>query len=126
MERGAAMAAILGAGRPVQVEELPSLADSLGGGIGLQNRVTFEMVGGLVDEVILLDERQIAAGVRHCYAEERQVVEGAAAVGAAAILADRLRADGPTMVLLSGANIDMDLHLRLVSGEDVDLMTEQS
>jgi threonine dehydratase len=124
MQRGAAMAASLDAGRPVQVKELPSLADSLGGGIGLQNRVTFAMVRDLVDEVVLLDERQIAAGVRHCYAEERQVVEGAAAVGVAAILAGEVRAAGPVMVLLSGANIDMALHLRLVSGEDVDLMTE--
>jgi threonine dehydratase len=118
------MAASLDAGRPVQVKELPSLADSLGGGIGLQNRVTFAMVRDLVDEVVLLDERQIAAGVRHCYAEERQVVEGAAAVGVAAILADEVRAAGPVMVMLSGANIDMALHLRLVSGEEVDLMTE--
>ena len=38
MERGAAMKASLDAGRPVLVEELPTLADSLGGGIGLDNR----------------------------------------------------------------------------------------
>ncbi|MDK1483174.1 hydroxyectoine utilization dehydratase EutB, partial [Sinorhizobium sp. 6-117] len=43
MERGAAMKASVQAGRPVQVEEEPSLADSLGGGIGLDNRVTFAM-----------------------------------------------------------------------------------
>ncbi|WP_164779059.1 hydroxyectoine utilization dehydratase EutB, partial [Mesorhizobium sp. M7A.F.Ca.CA.001.08.2.1] len=35
MARGAAMKASLDAGRPVLVEELPTLADSLGGGIGL-------------------------------------------------------------------------------------------
>ena len=43
MARGAAMKASLDAGRPVQVEELPTLADSLGGGIGLDNRLTFAM-----------------------------------------------------------------------------------
>jgi threonine dehydratase len=104
------------------VKELPSLADSLGGGIGLRNRVTYAMVRDLVDEVVLLDERQIAAGIRHCYIEERQVVEGAAAVGVAAILADKVQVEGPTVVLLTGANIDMKLHLRLVSGVDVDLL----
>jgi threonine dehydratase len=124
MQRGAAMAASLEAGRPVQVRELPSLADSLGGGIGLENRVTYPMVRDLVDEVVLLDEHQIAAGIRHIYAEERQVVEGAAAVGAAAILAGKVEIDGPAMVLLTGANIDMKLHLRVVSGSDVDLMAE--
>ena len=42
----------------------------------------------------------------------------------AAVLAGRIEAKGPTMLLLSGANIDMDLHYRLISGEDVDLMAE--
>jgi threonine dehydratase len=124
MERGAAMAASLGAGRPVQVEELATLADSLGGGVGLGNRVTFAMVRDLVDEVVLLTEAEIAAGVRHCYWQERQVVEGAGGVGAAALLAGKVRPDGPTLLLLSGANIDMALHHRIVSGEDVDLMAE--
>jgi threonine dehydratase len=124
MERGAAMSASLRAGHPVGVDELPTLADSLGGGIGAANRVTFEMVRTLVDEVVLLSEPEIAAGVRHCYWQERQVVEGAGGVGAAALLAGKVAPDGPTIVLLSGANIDMTLHHRIASGEDVDLMAE--
>ena len=51
MRRGAAMAASLDAGHPVEVEEQPTLADSLGGGIGLDNRHTFAMVRDLVDEL---------------------------------------------------------------------------
>ena len=121
MERGAAMAASLRAGHPVPLEELPTLADSLGGGIGLANSLTFGMVRDLVDEVVLLSEAEIAAGVRHCYWEERQIVEGAGAVGVAALLAGRVRPDGPTAVLLSGGNIDMGLHHRLISGHDVEL-----
>lgn len=124
MRRGAAMAASLDAGRPVAVEEAPTLADSLGGGIGADNRLTFGMVRALVDEVVCLDEAEIAAGIRHCYREERQVVEGAGAVGVAALIAGRVRPAGPTVALLSGANIDMGLHLRIVAGEDVDLMAE--
>ncbi len=124
MARGAAMAESLAAGHPVAVEELPSLADSLGGGIGLDNRVTFAMVRELLDEMVLLSEPEIAAGVRHCYREERQVVEGGGAVGVAALLAGKVDLQGPTMLLLSGANIDMGLHHRLISGEDVDLMAE--
>src|SRR6185312_6543471 len=59
MERGAAMQASLAAGRPVEVEEVPTLADSLGGGIGLGNRHTFAMVRDLVDEVVLVSEAEI-------------------------------------------------------------------
>ena len=124
MQRGAAMAASLDAGRPVMVEELPTLADSLGGGIGLSNRVTYRMVRDLVDDVVLLTEAEIAAGVRHAYWKERQVVEGAGGVGIAALLAGKVRLNGPTMVLLSGANVDMGLHHRIACGEDVDLMAE--
>jgi len=124
MARGAAMQASLAAGHPVEVEERPSLADSLGGGIGLENRFTFAMVGALVDEVILLGEAEIAAGIRHCYWQERQIVEGSGAVGVAAILAEKVRPAGPSVLLLSGANIDMHLHHRIISGEDVDLATE--
>ena len=119
MERGAAMKASLDAGRPVQVEEVASLADSLGGGIGLDNAVTFPMCRDLLDEVILLSEAEIAAGMRHAYAQEREVIEGAGAVGIAALLAGRLaRLDGPVAVILSGRNVDMGQHLRVVNGED--------
>lgn len=119
MRRGAAMQASLAAGRPVEVEELPTLADSLGGGIGLENRHTFAMVRDLVDEVVLLGEPEIAAGIRHAYFEEREVVEGGGAVAIAAILAGKVRPRGPTVLLLSGRNIDMTLHRRIVCGEEV-------
>ncbi|MEV8878034.1 hydroxyectoine utilization dehydratase EutB [Mesorhizobium ciceri] len=117
MARGAAMKASLDAGRPVLVEELPTLADSLGGGIGLDNRLTFAMCRDLLDDIVLLSEDEIAAGIRHAYAREREIVEGAGAVGIAALLAGKVRSDGPVVVLLSGRNIDMDAHRRIVCGE---------
>src|SRR5260221_2302731 len=117
MTRGAAMKASLDAGYPVLVEELSTLADSLGGGIGLDNRFTFSLVRELVDDVVLLDEREIAEGVRHAYALEREIVEGAGAVGIAALLVGKVKSRGPIVALLSGRNIDMDLHRSIVSGE---------
>ncbi len=120
MARGAAMKASLDAGRPVLVEEQPTLADSLGGGIGLSNRMTFAMCGDLLDDVVLLSEAEIAAGIRHLYAQEREVVEGAGAVGVAALLAGKLRIDGPAVMVVSGRNIDMDMHRRIVCGEETE------
>lgn len=117
MARGAAMQASLDAGRPVQVEELPTLADSLGGGIGLDNRLTFAMCRELLDDVILLSEDEIAAGIRHAYDQEREIVEGAGAVGIGALLAGRVTVDGPIVLVLSGRNIDMALHRRIICGE---------
>lgn len=117
MTRGAAMAASLKAGHPVEVEELETLADSLGGGIGLKNRLTFPMVRKLMDEVILLSEAEIAAGIRHLALEDGEMVEGAAAVGAGAILAGKLRATGPLVLILSGGNIDPARHAAISRGE---------
>jgi threonine dehydratase len=115
MERGPAMVESLRAGRPVGVEELPTLADSLGGGIGLANRHTFAMVRALVDDTILLTEDEIAAGIRFAYEAEGEVLEGGGAVAIAALLAGRFRPTGPTVLLLSGKNIDMGVHRRIVT-----------
>ena len=126
MERGAAMAESQRAGKPVPVTELPTLADALGGGIGLDNRYTFAMVRDLVDELLLVTERQIAEAVRHAYWQEKQVIEGSGAVGIAALLSRLVTISGPTVALVSGCNIDMALHHRIVSGEDVDVAAEHA
>jgi threonine dehydratase len=116
MERGPAMARSLEAGRPVAVEEEPGLADSLGGGIGLDNRYTFGLVRKYVDETVLVSEEEIAAAMRHCYRQERQIVEGAAAVGVAALLAGRIRRPGENLVVvLSGGNVDMQRFTEIVT-----------
>ena len=108
------MRASLIAGRPAQVDEQETLADSLGGGIGLDNRFTFAMCRDLLDGVVLLDETEIAAGIRHAFAVEQEVVEGAGAVGIAALLAGKVRPEGPTAVVVSGRNIDLAVHRRIV------------
>ncbi|CDM62692.1 MULTISPECIES: hydroxyectoine utilization dehydratase EutB [Rhizobium] len=116
MERGAAMKASLDAGTPVAVIEEESFADSLGGGIGLENCFTFAMCRDLVDDVVLLSEGEIAAGMRHAYSVEREVIEGAGAVGIAALLAGKVASCGPVVAILSGRNVDMEVHRRVVNG----------
>ena len=116
MERGAAMYASVAAGRPVAVREEETLADSLGGGIGLSNRVTFALCRNLLDEIVLLTEDEIAAGIRHASHEEGEIVEGAGAVGIAAILAGKVELTGPTAVILSGGNIDASVHRDIIEG----------
>ncbi|AMB86450.1 hydroxyectoine utilization dehydratase EutB [Pseudomonas agarici] len=118
MQRGAAMHASLAVGHPVAVEELPTLADSLGGGIGLDNRYTFSMTRDRCDHLHLLSEASIANAIRHAYREERLVVEGAAAVGIAALLDGLIEPRGPIVVVVSGRNVDIDQHLRVLTGAD--------
>ncbi|WP_027853344.1 hydroxyectoine utilization dehydratase EutB [Marinobacterium litorale] len=120
-ERGAAMAASLEAGEPVEVEELETLADSLGGGIGLANRYTFSHVQRLMDHRVLLSELEIARSMRHLYMHEQVVAEGAATLGAALLLeparrqalADRL--GRRIAIIVSGRNVDMAMFTRIIN-----------
>lgn len=114
MEHGAAMHASITAGHPVEVEEVATLADALGGGIGADNRYTFAMARDLLDDTLLVSEDEIAAAIRAA-AGFGETVEGAGAVGLAAVLFEKLRLPGPTVVLLSGGNIDPALHRRILA-----------
>lgn len=117
MLRGAAMHASLQAGHPVEVEELETLADSLGGGIGLNNRYTFDITRQYVDELILLPEETIAEGMRAIFYDEQLAQEGAGATGY--ILA-RERPDllGETnAIILSGRNVDPNQLMSVLKGE---------
>jgi threonine dehydratase len=121
MERGAAMQASLAAGKPVEVEEVASLADSLGGGIGIDNRWTFDLCRKFVDDVVLLSEAEIFAGMRSLILEDKIVAEGAGAVGVAAILAGKVKLKGPTALVVSGQNVDMQQLLAVARSEPVSL-----
>ncbi|WP_434648894.1 hydroxyectoine utilization dehydratase EutB [Pseudomonas sp. D1-2] len=116
MARGAAMHASLAAGQPVDVEELSTLADSLGGGIGLDNRYTFAMTRQLIDDLHLLSEASIAHAIRHAYHHERLVLEGAAVVGIAALLDGLVEPRGPIVLVVSGRNVDTEQHARVIAG----------
>ncbi|MBE0575507.1 MAG: hydroxyectoine utilization dehydratase EutB [Desulfuromonadales bacterium] len=107
LEVSCPMQASLQAGLPVEIEEKDSLGDALLGGIGLDNCYTFPMVRDLVDEVILVSEKEIAAGMFYAFDTHRQVIEGAGAVGIAALLVDKTSHLGKNLaVVVSGGNVD--------------------
>jgi len=112
----------LQAGHPVEVTEYASLADSLGGGIGLENRLSFPICRDLLDGTVLVSEEEIRDAMQVLFFEDRIVAEGACVVGLAALLAGKLpRCDGPIGTIITGRNLDMGQFLRVVSGQDVTL-----
>jgi threonine dehydratase len=121
MERGAAMHASLAAGRPVEVEEAPSLADSLGGGVGLDNRLSFPLCRDNLDDVLLVSEEEIYRAMQTLYYEDRIVCEGACVVGIAALQAGKIALDGPTATIITGRNLDMRQHAAIMAGADIRL-----
>jgi len=121
MERGAAMYESIKAGHPVEVPEVASLADSLGGGIGMENKLSFPMCRDLLDEIVLVTEDEIYRAMQVLYYEDRIVAEGACVVGLAAVLNDKVTLNGPTATIVTGRNLDMPTFTRIVTGQDVQL-----
>lgn len=107
MDRGAAMYESLQAGEPVPVPEVESLADSLQGGISLDNRYTFRMTRDLVDDLLLVTEDELGAAMAHAFLVERLVLEGAGAAPIAAVLFRDRETFGDRIALIcSGAMVD--------------------
>ena len=76
------------------------------------------MVRDYVDEIVLLSEAEIAAGIRHAYFREQVILEGGGAVGIAALLAGKVSPGKKTIILLSGKNIDMERHRKIINQEE--------
>ena len=121
MDRGAAMAASILAGNPVEVEEVSSLADSLGGGIGLQNKLSYPICKERLDDIVLVTEAEIYHAMQTLYFEDRLVAEGASVVGIAAILSGKFQPRGPVATIITGRNVDMATFTKIVSGQPLTL-----
>lgn len=106
MEVAPAMIHSLEAGKPVEIPEKDSLADALLGGIGLDNKYTFELTRRHIDQCVLVTEDQIADGMFHAYDQQKLVVEGSGAVGISAVLSGEITKNGPAVIVVSGGNAD--------------------
>lgn len=113
---GPAMHLSMQAGQPVPVVEEQTLADSLSGGIGLDNRYTFALCRQLVDETVLLSEAEIAAAMIFALREHHLLVEGGGAVAMGALLHNKVAMRGQhVVVVVSGGNVDVDLLLKMAA-----------
>ena len=118
LEQSPAMLESLKTGLPVQVEEKDSLADSLLGGIGIDNQYTLPMVDKFADEHLLISEDEIKDGMFYIYDKHRLIVEGGAAVGIGALLSHKINVKGKKLVaLLSGSTINSDEYIRIIQGK---------
>lgn len=111
-----AMLESLKAGHPVSVAEKDTLADSLLGGIGVENHYTLPLIQHYVDEHVVITEEEIPAGMFYALAHHSLVIEGSAAVGIAALQTGKVTAQGERIgLVLSGSSVDLSQYLSVVN-----------
>ena len=92
-----------------KIMEAP-LSVTLADGIAVKRvgKQTFPVIRDLVDEVVLVEEEEIAQAIVALLERTKLLVEGAGAVTLAALLNERIgRPLGKTVCILSGGNIDV-------------------
>ena len=103
-ENTAAMSRSLAAGRIVEIENVPTLADGLAGQI---DEEAFGIGEHGIDDMVTLTEDEIARTIAWLWSEHGQRVEGAGACAAGAVWLRKLSTIAtPAAVVVSGGNID--------------------
>lgn len=96
-------------------EVLETLSDGSAGGIEPES-ITFPLCQTIVDEMLLAEEVDIAAGIRFAMHDHKKIIEGSAAVTIAALLKNKQKFAGSTVVLIiCGGNIDIKKILYILS-----------
>ena len=100
-------------GEPTEITMLPTIADGIA--VAKPGILNFEIVREAVDEIVTVEEDDIARALLVLLERAKLVVEPAGAVAVAAILAGRVSACGTTVAILSGGNIDPLVMERIIS-----------
>lgn len=100
----AAIGPSLAAGHPVLVDAAPTMADGIA--VRQPGELTLGMIRELMDQLVLVDDDHISRAMLWLIERAKQIVEGAGAAALSALLTGEVQPTGPTVVLLSGGNID--------------------
>jgi threonine dehydratase len=103
-EGAAAYPGSLQAGAPVALESMSTMADGIA--VACPGAVPFAEIVAHVDEVVTVSEESISRALVLLLERAKMVVEPAGAVGVAAVLDQPQRFSTPSVVVLSGGNID--------------------
>ncbi len=99
---------------PVTLEPATTIADGIA--VRRAGEITFPVVKRYVDEIVTVNEDEIASAILTLLEREKTLAEGAGAAGLAAVLQHRtsLPAFTRTAVIVGGGNIDVTLLSRII------------
>jgi threonine dehydratase len=103
-ENTAAMSLSLAAGRVVEIDNLPTLAEGLAGQV---DDYALDIGQHAIDDIVTLSEADIARSIEWLWSEHHQRAEGAGACAVGAVALRKIeRIATPAAVVVSGGNID--------------------
>ena len=105
----------LDTGSPVKLEKVETIADGLGS--PLAGDITFDLVKRYVDDVIIVNDTEIAHAMREILSWTKLLAEPAGAAATAAILTGKIpfKKGEKVMSVISGGNIALDKFFDLIS-----------
>ncbi|MBS1822584.1 MAG: threonine ammonia-lyase [Acidobacteria bacterium] len=99
--------------QPVTIPAATTIADGIA--VRRSGEVTLPVIERYVDEIVTVDEDEIASAILMLLEREKTLAEGAGAVGLAALLQKRTSLNGArTAVVVGGGNIDVTLLSRII------------
>ena len=115
-EKTAAMARSMAAGRIVEIDDEPTIAEGLAGQI---DEAGLEIGQNSLDEMVVVSEKQIGDAIAWLWNNHGARVEGAGAVATAAVLHRLVQSlPTPAALIVSGGNIDAERFERLVESSE--------
>ena len=103
--------------RQGEITTLPSVS-TIADGIAVKRPgdLTYEIVKKYVDDVVIVDDNQVAAAIVALMEDQKTVAEGAGACAVAAVLSGQVDAENyKTVCVVSGGNVDMTTLSRVIN-----------
>ena len=100
--------------KQITLEAVSTFADGIA--VKHPGDTTFELVNKYVDDIVTVSEDEIAMAILTLMERQKLVSEGAGATAVAAVLSDKIKAEGKNVVcIVSGGNIDVNILSRVLT-----------
>ncbi|MFR2021483.1 MAG: threonine/serine dehydratase, partial [Christensenellales bacterium] len=108
----AGMKASIDAGHVVSLDAAKTIADGIA--VKKPGELTFELCSRYLDEIVTVDDDEIAQAILFLMERGKMVAEGAGAAPVAAIMNRKFDVSGKVAAVISGGNIDVTMISRII------------
>ncbi len=103
----------LKSGKIITIEKVDTIADGIA--VKRIGDLTFKLMSELLDDIVLVNDLEIAKAILTIAESVKVIAEGAGAASVAALISNKVKVSGNVVVVVSGGNIDMNMLFRVIS-----------